>query len=77
MFLWNTIIQTEILINRGYPAETHWVTTEDGYILEMHRIPYGKHSPPSPNKSVVFMLHGLLASSHDWILTPIGLGRNI
>jgi len=65
---------TEILINRGYPAETHWVTTEDGYILEMHRIPYGKHSPPSPNKSVVFMLHGLLASSHDWILTPIGLG---
>ena len=26
----------------GYPAETHWVTTDDGYILTIHRIPYGK-----------------------------------
>ena len=25
-----------------YPAETHQVTTADGYILELHRIPYGR-----------------------------------
>ena len=26
----------------GYPEETHYVTTEDGYILTLHRIPAGK-----------------------------------
>ena len=28
----------------GYPAETHYATTEDGYILAMHRIPHGKQN---------------------------------
>jgi len=65
---------TEIILNRGYPAETHLVTTEDGYIIEMHRIPHGKPSPPSPNKPAVFVLHGLICSSADWIIAPNGLG---
>jgi len=65
---------TEIILNRGYPAETHLVTTDDGYIIEMHRIPYGKYSPPSPNKPAVFMFHCLLCSSADWIVSPTGLG---
>jgi len=67
---------TGIILNRGYPAETHSVTTEDGYIIEMHRIPYGKHSPTSPNtnKPAVFMFHCLLCSSADWIVSPTGLG---
>nr|CAD7603633.1 unnamed protein product [Timema genevievae] len=32
----------ELIAKKGYPAETHTVTTEDGYILTLHRIPYGK-----------------------------------
>jgi lysosomal acid lipase/cholesteryl ester hydrolase len=44
------------------------VTTEDGYILTMHRIPYSPKSPAAPNKSVVFLQHGLLGSSADWII---------
>lgn len=32
----------EIVRYWGYPCEVHHVTTQDGYILEMHRIPYGK-----------------------------------
>ena len=35
-----------MIAKMGYPAETHTVTTEDCYILTMHRIPYGKKSPP-------------------------------
>ncbi len=34
-----------MITKNGYPAETHTVTTEDGYILEIHRIPFGKDSP--------------------------------
>ena len=64
-------------MNRGYPSESHLVTTNDGYILEMHRIPHGKHSPPSPNKPAVFVLHGLICSSADWIISPDGLGRTV
>jgi hypothetical protein len=29
----------------GYPVEAYSVTTEDCYILKLHRIPYGKNSP--------------------------------
>ena len=29
----------------GYPVEAYSVTTKDCYILELHRIPFGKNSP--------------------------------
>jgi hypothetical protein len=29
-----------MIAKMGYPAETHEVITEDGYILQMHRIPF-------------------------------------
>lgn len=29
--------QLKMIRKQGYPAEAHRVTTEDGYILEMHR----------------------------------------
>jgi len=47
---------------RGYKAETHYVTTKDGYVLEMHRIP----SDP-PRGEPVFLQHGILSSSADWV----------
>ncbi|XP_046452950.1 lipase 3-like isoform X1 [Daphnia pulex] len=37
----------EIIRNRGYPLEIHHVTTDDGYILELHRIP-PRHNGLSP-----------------------------
>nr|XP_022911984.1 lipase 3-like [Onthophagus taurus] len=33
----------------------------------MHRIPYGLKSGPAENKPVVFVMHGLLSSSADWV----------
>jgi len=66
----------KILLSEGYPAEIHYVTTPDGYILTMHRIPYGKQNTDAENRPVVFLQHGLLCSSADWVVaTPTkGLG---
>ena len=50
--------------------ETHTIQTRDGYLLDCFRIPYGLQtgSGPKPNKPVVFLQHGLLSSSADWII---------
>ncbi|KAF4521287.1 hypothetical protein B566_EDAN002291 [Ephemera danica] len=49
----------EMIERRGYPAEIHYITTADHYILQMHRI-------PNPGKPVVFLQHGILGASSDW-----------
>merc|ERR1719175_135758 len=66
----------QILLSEGYPAEVHTVTTPDGYILTIHRIPHGKTNTDPSNRPVVFLSHGLLSSSADWVIaTPSkGLG---
>lgn len=51
----------------GYPCEKHIVITSDGYILEIHRVPYmpfDNHRERIP----VLLVHGLFASSADWII---------
>jgi len=66
----------EIIRGNGYPAEEHWVTTPDEYILALHRIPHGKNDDPNVRRPVIFVQHGLLCSSADWVVpTPSkGLG---
>ncbi|ENN79470.1 hypothetical protein YQE_04114, partial [Dendroctonus ponderosae] len=62
----NTAI--DIIKEAGYPVEIHTVTTEDGYILNMHRIPHnGKET--SASKGPILLVHGLLLSSADWVVT--------
>lgn len=60
-----------------YYSEVHDVTTNDGYILEMHRISGSPTSPPRAGKQPVFLMHGLLDSSATWILMKpkSGLGK--
>lgn len=60
----------QLIALHGYPAESHTVVTDDGYILTLHRIPFAKNdtSKISPWKTVL-LHHGLLGSSADWILT--------
>ena len=48
------------------------MTTQDGFILGMQRIPRGRgeesNSVKSGNKQVVFLQHGILADSTNWIM---------
>lgn len=59
----------------GYPVEEHIVHTSDGYILKVFRIPGSPNSPPRTGKTVVFIQHGLLCSSVDWLI--LGKGKAI
>ncbi|XP_024872542.1 gastric triacylglycerol lipase-like [Temnothorax curvispinosus] len=59
-----------------YPAEEHSVTTEDGYNLKIHRIPGSPLLLDSKKKKeIVFVQHGLLASSDCWVL--YGPGKDL
>ncbi|ODN01617.1 Lipase 3 [Orchesella cincta] len=67
------ITTSKLIENQGYPSETHRVTTEDGFILEMHRIPYGLRQkyPQQQSRPPVIVFHGNAQSSADWVVnTP-------
>ncbi|ERL88012.1 lipase 1 [Dendroctonus ponderosae] len=60
---------SDFLDSHGYPLESHEVQTEDGYLLTVHRIPNGRHHvQKSTPKPPVFLMHGLLLSSVDWMI---------
>lgn len=58
----------ELLRTKGYPCEVHFVDTDDGYILTLHRIPHGVASGPESGKPVVFLQHGFIGASDDWVI---------
>lgn len=49
----------DLIRSSGYKEETQLVETEDGYLLELHRI-------PSDGKALLLM-HGMLCSSYCWV----------
>lgn len=65
----------ELILKDGYTVEEHKVITPDGYILTVYRVPGGPVDPPRPGKLVVFVQHGLLSSSADWMI--IGKERSL
>eukprot|EP00878_Enallax_costatus_P037221 GHUV01042028.1.p1 GENE.GHUV01042028.1~~GHUV01042028.1.p1 ORF type:complete len:170 (-),score=16.16 GHUV01042028.1:1513-2022(-) len=59
----------EQLVPDGYPFEKHKVITEDGWILNMYRIPYGKYRNNKPGKRPAILLHhGITLSSASFAL---------
>jgi lysosomal acid lipase/cholesteryl ester hydrolase len=67
----------EFIESREYPAESHFVSTPDGYILGLHRIPSEKRvsldgaddvSSSSPPRGVVLIVHGFMQSSESFVV---------
>ncbi|XP_042149588.1 lipase 3-like [Ixodes scapularis] len=55
-----------LVVSKGYPFESHKVETEDGYVIEMHRIPEGR-TPSSRPGQPVFLMTGLGADSSIFV----------
>ncbi|KYQ92457.1 AB-hydrolase associated lipase region containing protein [Tieghemostelium lacteum] len=53
----------EIIEQAGYPYESYQVTTEDGYILLLERI------PNKASKNVLYLQHGIFDNSFAWVAT--------
>ena len=62
----------QICKENGFVIQQHLVTTEDGYILTVFRIPgYLNETKPYQKKPVVLMQHGLEADAACWLIhTP-------
>ncbi|EDW95163.1 lipase 3 [Drosophila yakuba] len=54
----------ERIRSHGYPTETHEVTTEDGYVLTLFRIPYShKLKNQNEKRPPILLQHGLFSNS--------------
>lgn len=52
---------SDAILHCGYPLEEHIVTTADGYVLTMQRL------PRKESRDVVFFQHGVLDTSLGWV----------
>ncbi|TKY47924.1 Triacylglycerol lipase 2 [Spatholobus suberectus] len=57
-----TMVETQ-----GYTCEEHMVTTEDGYILSLQRLPAGR-SGKKVDKPPVLLQHGLFSDAITWLV---------
>ncbi|XP_013107224.1 lipase 3 [Stomoxys calcitrans] len=58
------------ITQHGYPCENHVVTTSDGYLLTMFRIPnsHRMESRKVDSRPAVLLMHGTQSSSDMWVL---------
>lgn len=54
------------MVDPMYDVENHYTTTIDGYILNIYRI--WRKGIQTSSRKVVYLQHGILASSSDWII---------
>ncbi len=61
----------EFVKHWGFPFETHYLTTKDGYILALHRIPHPRFEQLRGNaksrRPPVILWHGFLMCSEVWV----------
>ncbi|XP_040065897.1 gastric triacylglycerol lipase-like [Ixodes scapularis] len=57
-----------LVVSKGYPFERHHVTTDDGYVLEMHRLPGGRRPCTEPcHREPVLLMTGLGTDSASFV----------
>uniref|UniRef100_T1IGW8 Partial AB-hydrolase lipase domain-containing protein n=1 Tax=Strigamia maritima TaxID=126957 RepID=T1IGW8_STRMM len=61
----------------GYPVEVHEVGTDDGYVLDMQRIPHGPANERSYDALPVLILHGLGSSSAPYVILSNGIAYTL
>ncbi|KAK9151533.1 hypothetical protein Syun_009842 [Stephania yunnanensis] len=52
----------------GYNCEEHTVTTQDGYILSLQRIPQGRSGQTTGDRPPVLLQHGVLMDGMTWLI---------
>ena len=69
--------KVEIIKARGFVPEVHYVTTQDGYIVTLHRIINPTIYSNSVDFKPVLIQHGLFGSSSDFIInSPFQLNES-
>ncbi|XP_018048425.1 PREDICTED: lipase 3-like [Atta colombica] len=63
-----TLDFTGLVEKYDYLTEEHYVITEDGYILVIHRILRSPLSKDYQRKKIVFLQHGIICSSDCWVM---------
>ena len=73
----NSLLTASLACRRDYPCEDHFVVSQDGYYLFLHRIPNQRYGPtawtaPLPyNKPTILLWHGLCQSSEIFVCHPV------
>uniref|UniRef100_T1KPH7 Partial AB-hydrolase lipase domain-containing protein n=1 Tax=Tetranychus urticae TaxID=32264 RepID=T1KPH7_TETUR len=58
----------QLIVSRGFKYERHFVTTEDGYILQLYRIINPNAQAARGSKLIpVLLVHGIFTSCSSWI----------
>ncbi|KAG5310984.1 LIPG lipase, partial [Acromyrmex insinuator] len=68
-------MQIGLVERYDYIAEEHYITTEDGYNLVIHRMPGTPLYVGQKQRPVVFLKGGIFSSSDIWVL--FGFGRDL
>ncbi|GFO02254.1 lipase [Plakobranchus ocellatus] len=59
----------ELITSRGYPCEEHEVTTKDGNVLTLQRIPHGRQNKEYNGRRPVSLLkHGVFGSATSFVV---------